>query len=209
MNKSINKIDLIKTCETGDILLYNSTNFFARAIELVTFSKFSHVSIILRDPTYIHPDLKGLYVLESGSENIKDVVSNKNVIGVQVIPLEHVLNQYESANFGYLYYRKLNCERNDFFYTRLKTLIMKTDGSPYNINPFDWIKAMFQINIGNNYKENTFWCSSLVSYIYINLDLLSIFLPWTIIPPKKFSYYENESLSFCNCNVEPEQFIKF
>lgn len=209
-NNSITKQKLIETCNTGDILLYNSNTIVGRAIELLSFSKFSHVSIILRDPTYINPDLKGLYVLESGSEKINDVISGKKVIGVQVIPLEYVLEQYENGNFGYLYYRKLDCVRNEEFDEKVKNIVMKTDGKFYDINPIDWIKAEFQIELGNEQKENTFWCSALVTYVYINLGFLDKTLPWTIIAPRRFSYYENERLTYLDsCNVEPEVYVKF
>ena len=82
---SISRDEFLESCQTGDILLYNSSTLVGRAIEWLSYSKFSHISIILRDPVYINPELKGLYVIESGSEGIKDVISGKKVIGVQVI----------------------------------------------------------------------------------------------------------------------------
>lgn len=206
---SVIKEDFLKSCQTGDILLYNSNTLMGRAIELFSYSKFSHISIILRDPTFINPDLKGLYVIESGSEGIKDVLSGKKVIGVQVIPLDYVLSQYENGRFGYLYYRKLNCIRNDEFDTNIKEVVINTDTKSYDINPIDWIKAEFDIEIGDEQKENTFWCSALVSYIYVKLGFLEKTLPWTIIAPRRFSYYEDERLTFKNCELEPEQFIEF
>ena len=34
------------------------------------------------------------------------------------------------------------------------------------------------------------------------------YVPWTIVSPKEFSYYEdNNSLNFINCTVEPEKYI--
>jgi len=74
----------------------------------------------------------------------------------------------------------------------------------------DWIKAEFQIELGDEQKENTFWCSALVTYVYINLGFLDKTLPWTIIAPRRFSYYENERLTYLDgCNVEPEVYVKF
>ena len=208
-NISISKDELLDKCQTGDILLYNSNTFIGRTIEYCSNSKFSHISIILRDPTFINPELKGLYVIESGSEKIKDVISNKKVIGVQVIPLEYVLSQYENATFGYLYYRKLNCDRTNGFEEKLKNIILKTDGKPYDLNPLDWIKATFDIEVGDLHRDNTFWCSALASYIYINLGFLEKKLPWTIIAPRRFSHFENERLTFINCVVDPERFVTF
>ena len=206
---SISRDEFLESCQTGDILLYNSNTLVGRTIEWLSYSKFSHISIILRDPTYINPELKGLYVIESGSEGIKDVISGKKVIGVQVIPLEYVLSEYQNANFGYLYYRKLDCERSDDFESKMKEVVMNTDGKFYDINPLDWIKAKFDIEIGDEQKENTFWCSALASYIYVKLGFLDKTLPWTIIAPRRFSFYEDERLTFTNCVLKPEQFIKF
>jgi len=208
MTTSITREELIQNCQTGDILLYNSNTIMGRVIEIMSRSRYSHVAIILRDPTYIREDLKGLYILESGAENIADVVSKKKVIGVQVIPLAYVLDQYENGN-GYLYYRKLECSRNDDFVNTMKQIVNKTDGEPYDLNPMDWVKAEFQIQIGDEQKENTFWCSALVSYVYTQLGFLDKKLPWTIIAPRRFSYYENERLSYLNCVVEPEKWIQF
>ena len=57
---NISRKNLVDNCNTGDILLYNSKYLIGRAIEYFTQSKFSHISIVLKDPTYIDPQLKGL-----------------------------------------------------------------------------------------------------------------------------------------------------
>ena len=38
-----------------------------------------------------------------------------------------------------------------------------------NLNLIDWIKGYYKLNIGNTQKENTYWCSALVSYVYVEL----------------------------------------
>ena len=124
---NISRKSLVENCQTGDILLYNSKYPISRIIEYFTNSKFSHISVILRDPTYIDPNLKGLYVIESGSEKIKDVLSGKKVIGVQVIPLEYVLDQYDGGYIGNLYYRKLECESDATFLENLAQIVKTTD----------------------------------------------------------------------------------
>ena len=206
---TISRKHLIENCQTGDILLYNSKYTIGRLIEYFTNSKFSHVSIILRDPIHIDPSLKGLYVIESGSEKIKDSLSGKKVIGVQVIPLNYVLDQYDGGYIGNLYYRKLECVRDDNFNRNIINVVKSSDTKPYDLNPLDWIKAAFDLEIGDCQKDNTFWCSALVSYIYIKLGFLPEKLPWTIIAPKKFSFYEKDSLTFQNCNVDKEKLIVY
>ena len=91
--------------QTGDILVYHATRFwYSRFVEYFTDSKYCHVSMILKDPTYIHPDLKGIYILESGMEEFPDSEDGKYKLGVQIVPLKKVLEKYD----GQIYYRKLN-----------------------------------------------------------------------------------------------------
>ena len=201
---NITKKDLFETCQTGDILLYNSQSILARTIEYFSGSKYSHVSIILRDPTYIDPKLKGLYILESGIENIPDSWTGKKILGVQIIPLENALDYYKNSWVGGVYYRKLNTNRNDIFINNLTNVIKKTEGVKYDLYILDWFRALFDVEIGNRQLTNRFWCSALVAYVYVQLGLLDKSLEWSMIAPRQFSYYENKRLSYNNCNLEPE-----
>jgi len=205
--ETISKKHLLETCQTGDILLYNSKTIFGRIIEYVTYSKFSHVAIIVRDPIYIDPSLKGLFIVESGEENIHDVISKEKVCGVQLIPLEYVLDTYEKGYIGNLYYRKLNCDRNKLFHQKVDELIKKKDNFPYDLCISDWFCAKFNIKIGKSQYTDRFWCSALVAYIYVELSFLDKELPWSMIAPRQFSYYENLKLSFKNCTLDPEKQI--
>ena len=136
-------------------------------------------------------------------------MSCKKVLGVQVIPLEHVLKQYENAKCGYLYYRKLLCKRTSEFTYKMEKLIKKTDTTCYDLDPIDWVKAKFDIELGDEQKDNKFWCSALVSYIYVKLGLLPETLLWTIVSPKQCSFYDVERLCFSDCMMNPEQFITY
>ena len=205
--KSINLEEFIKTCQTGDILLYNSKYWYSRLIEWGSESQFSHISIILRDPTYINKDLKGLYILESSYEDINDSNTGKKVWGVQIIPLQHVIDEYQVSYVGNLYHRKLDTEKGPEFISKLKECINYTEGDSYDMNLMDWFKAEFGINIGDTRKDNTFWCSALVGYVYCQLGLIDKDICWTILPPRKFSHFENDSLSYSNCVLHPEQLI--
>ena len=69
----------------GDIILFDGKKYIiSRIIEYILGSKWSHVGIILKDPTFIHPDLKGYYLLESGSESFKDCDEDIKKFGVQI-----------------------------------------------------------------------------------------------------------------------------
>lgn len=202
------KLDtFLETCQTGDILLYNSNYWYSRLIEWGSGSKFSHISIILRDPTFINEKLTGLYILESSYEDIPDSNTGEKVWGVQIIPLDHVLEEYKKSYVGNLYYRRLETEKGEDFYTKLKDCIKHTEGDKYDLNPLDWFKAEFQINIGNTRKENTFWCSALVGYVYCHMGFIDKDISWSILPPRKFSHYENDRLTYSNCSLHPERLI--
>tara|TARA_B110000211_G_C14074149_1_gene551251 strand:+ start:180 stop:809 length:630 start_codon:yes stop_codon:yes gene_type:complete len=204
---SITKEELLQTCETGDILLYNSQTIMGRIIEYCTGSRYSHVSMILRDPTYIDPKLKGLYIIESGMEDIPDSLTGKKKFGVQIIPLEHALAYYKGGVMGGIYYRKTNIGHDTDFNNKLKTIILKTEGVKYDLQVLDWFRALFDVEIGNRQLTSRFWCSALLAYIYVELDLLDKDLEWSMIEPKQFSYYENARLSYKNCEVQPEKQI--
>tara|TARA_B110000211_G_scaffold9963_2_gene10562 strand:+ start:19043 stop:19672 length:630 start_codon:yes stop_codon:yes gene_type:complete len=204
---SITKEELLKTCETGDILLYNSKTIMGRAIEYFTGSLYSHVSMILRDPTYIDPKLKGLYIIESGMENIPDSLTGKKVVGVQIIPLEHALDYYKGSLMGGVYYRKTDIPRDTIFTEKIKAIVMKTEGVKYDLKVLDWFRALFDVEIGNRQLTNRFWCSALLAYIYVELGLLDKDLEWSMIEPKQFSFYENKRLSYKNCEVLAEKQI--
>lgn len=208
MTETISYKKILENCETGDILLYNTRFWYSRIIEYVSGSKYSHISIILKNPIYLNPNLKGIYVLESAlEEDINDINLDKKIDGVQIIPISHVFDQYKNSNIGNLYYRKLNTNRDNLFIDNLKNTINKIEGDKYDVNILDWIKAALNIQLGNLYRDNTFWCSAMVTYVYIQLNLLDKNIPWTIISPKKYSFYEKDSIQLINSSLDPELYI--
>ena len=72
-------IDLDKL-KTGDLLLFsahlsfNPLNIFSLLIEFFTKRPYSHIGMILRDPTWIKPDLKGLFY---GNLLLKELLIHK------------------------------------------------------------------------------------------------------------------------------------
>lgn len=206
---SISLDDFKKNCQTGDLLLYSTSLWYSKIIEYMTGSKFSHIAIILKDPIYIDPSLKGIYILESGFENKPDPINNDKKCGVQIAPIDDIINSYKNSWMGSLYYRKLDYSRPTNFNNNIKNICADIYGKPYDFNIIDWIKAEFNIKFGNEKKTNTFWCSALVAYVYKQLGLIKDDISWTIISPKEFSFYEdNKSIKFYDCILEPEKYIK-
>ena len=82
--------------QTGDILLFTGhkkgwLKYFSYMIEYATHSNFSHVAMVLRDPTYIDPNLKGIYLWESGWEGEPDAEDDKVKLGVKITPLQEII----------------------------------------------------------------------------------------------------------------------
>ena len=207
--------DFLSTCQTGDIILFSSNYWYSKLIERFSSSKFSHIGVILKDPTYINDQLKGLYVWESGAESKPDPEDNSKKIGVQITPLNDILEPYKGIFTGSVYYRKLNCIRNKEFVNKLIDIHHIVHGKPYDTNILDWIKGQVNIDhkcddkdLGDDHKTNEFWCSALTGFIYSKLGFINDNIPWTIVAPKQFSYYEKECLTFINCIVDPEKYIE-
>lgn len=202
-----NKIPFEDEFETGDIILFSDRYIFPSAlIKLFTESKYTHVGIILRDPTFTEKKLEGLYIFEStGLDNIKDVEDSKFKFGVQIRPFHEIYNSHP----GEIYWRKLNIERNTEFYDKFITIHSDLHNKPYDTDPSDWFRAWLDID-NNKKRKDTFFCSAMVSYIYEQLGLLDESINWSIIRPKDLGTEDTKNcrLSFINCKVDNEKLIK-
>ncbi len=186
----------INDLQTGDLILFNGNYFLSRFIELITGSIYSHTAIIVKNPNFLGEKYQGTYILESGYEDKKDVENNRIKFGVQLTNFEELLKNYN----GKIYVRKLNCQRNQDFEQKVIDFHSDVHNLPYDLNPIDWFKAKFNIDIGNIQKKNTFWCSALVSYFYVKLGFLTKDIPWTLIKPQDLSSSSNK-LKFINCTL--------
>ena len=194
----------LDTCETGDLLLYSDKKaWYSRAIEFFTGSKFSHVSMILKSPTFLDPSLNGIYILESGHENVPAIDTGKITFGVQISSISVVKTTMKNPK-NQIYFRKLYVKRDENFFKCIKSGYEIAKNKSYDFNPWDWIKAEFNLHIGNEHKLDTFWCSALIAFMYVKMNLLNVTIPWTIIEPKFFSYYENKKQIYNNCDLFAE-----
>ena len=114
----------MENLKTGDLLLFNDQTTgafgtFTKMIKWGTHSNYSHTAVILRDPSFIHPSLKGLYVWESGEEDKPDPQDGKKKIGVQISPIDEVFSPYKRTG-GHVYYRKVESQENLFTDEKLK-----------------------------------------------------------------------------------------
>ena len=121
-----------------------------------THSNYSHSAVILRDPSFIHPSLKGFYVWESGEEDNPDPQDGKKKIGVQISPIDEVFSPYKRTG-GHVYYRKVESQENLFTDEKLKEVHKIVYDKPYDILPGDWVEAFTQKD-PNPQKTNRFSC---------------------------------------------------
>ena len=174
---------------TGDILLFDyegggSMGIFSWLIKKATKSNITHVGMVLKDPVFINPSLKGYYVWESGWEGTPDPQDGKVKFGVQITPFEEIFQNYKKKN-GKIYVRRVTCPINLFTTEKLLQIHEIVYDKIYDIIPTDWIEAAFRRD-DNPQKTSRFWCSALVGYIYTQCGCLHPGTDWSIIRPSDF-----------------------
>tara|TARA_B100000401_G_C52805462_1_gene720886 strand:- start:615 stop:1229 length:615 start_codon:yes stop_codon:yes gene_type:complete len=194
--------------KTGDILLFDYNEkgilgIFNKAIKYFTNSDYSHVAVVLKDPEFIHPSLKGYYIWESSYEGTPDPQDGKIKLGVQVTPLDEVLNNCKETNSS-VFLRRVNCPSYTFNYTNLKEVHDVVYDKPYDIVPMDWINALSRKDTEPQ-KTDRFWCSALVGYIYTRCNLLVQNTDWSMLRPSDFSDNSDSILHWMNpCFLDKE-----
>lgn len=201
-------VPIMDDYETGDILLFSDRSFIpSRLIEYFTDSKYSHVGIILKNPTCIDTDLnKGLYLMESTQfTDIVDSEDKKLKSGTQIRKLEDVYAEYNGA----IFWRKLNTLRDEKFYQILTDAHSVVHNKPYDMNPKDWIESLLNIKFGDVQVTSRFFCSALVTYFYDRWGFVDKSTPWTIIRPKDLGT-ENVLTNRIKliCDIDKEVVIK-
>ena len=193
----IYKMDKLKT---GDLLLFNwhatgTFGAFTKMIKWGTHSNYTHSAIVLRDPTFIHPHLKGLYVWESSWEGEPDPQDGEIKLGVQITPINEILNAYKRTG-NHCYLRSIECDPSHFSDENLSKVHEVVYKKPYDICPVDWVEGFLQKDL-NPQKTSRFWCSALVGYIYTKCGILKPDTDWSIMTPNDFSL-DGEKLRYDN-----------
>ena len=183
--------------KTGDLILFNYEaggcfGCFTKCIKCGTHSNYSHIGMILRDPTYIKPNLKGLFLWESSWEGHPDPQDGKTKLGVQITPLEEVLKEYDGK--GHAFVRQVVCDDELFNHAKIKEIHDVVYDKPYDLVIKDWAEALFKKD-EDPQKTDRFWCSALVGYIYTQVGILEKDTDWSILVPNDFSM-DGEDLIF-------------
>ena len=194
-------IDNTYKLKTGDILLFDNKGggvmgMFSSLIKKITKSDISHVAMVLKDPDFLDPPLKGFYVWESNYEGKPDPQDGIIKFGVQITPLEEILDYYRK-NKSKVYARKIICYPSLFSKNNLEDIHNVVYDKVYDIKISDWIEAIEKKD-KKPQKTDRFWCSALVGYIYTKCGLLSPNTDWSILRPSDFTTKYNNSLNFLN-----------
>ena len=198
--------EFINTCETGDLLLYSGKAWYSWMIEYISDSPYSHISMILKDPIFMNKILPGIYIIEAKHQRTLDSIREKPIFGTRIIPFIVAYKDYVSDG-GNIYYRKLCCIRDDVFMERLSSTITTLFESSYDINPYDWLRTEFGILYGNYHRDDTFWCSVLITYIYVRLGFLPGCIEWSLMKPSRFGGLAKDTLKFIESSVELDKLI--
>jgi len=200
--------------QTGDLLLFSSKDnctscsnclfsYFRDTIKYCTNSKYTHSAIIIerKHAIMLNPILskENYYVLQSSYELFPDAENNELKFGVEIVSLEQLFNTYD----GKIFWRHIDCPRNNLFIDRLIDAHSVVHNRAYDINLYDWIRAAFNIEVGPTHRLNEFWCSALVAYIYTKLEFFQYNTNWTLISPKMLSD-QSTYPKFRNCTIYDE-----
>lgn len=196
-------IDILRT---GDIVLYNAKSsnscwrLFENIIKCGTHSNYTHVAMIVRDPSFTNPPLKGVYVWESSFTGKPDPQDGKIKVGVQLTRFEDATIPEDQMVFT----RHLQFRDNPFTVQKLKEIHEVVYNKPYDIFPKDWIEALVQTD-SRPQKTDRFWCSALIGYVYTTAGILDPKTDWSILRPSDFSL-GGESLKYISdAKLEPIQ----
>ena len=187
------------TLKTGDLILFcgNISGFmgyFSTFIKCATHSNYSHIGMILKDPSFVHPSLKGTYVWESGWEDFdRDAQDDKIKLGVQITPLAEIIKNFQKS---IVIIRKINCDPSLFSDEALEKIHKVVYDKIYDCYPPDILQAIHRKD-KHPQKINRFWCSALVGYIYTQCQILNDKTDWSILRPSDF-LNDNHILQFIN-----------
>ena len=171
---------------TGDIILAHSDREDGvedKVIETFTHSEYVHAAIVIKDPWWTSPPLKGLYVLQAnqGPVPYKDVVTQSQC-GV-------TLNNYDEFMCGrhwvdcrklYVSGKRVDINNSEMLKHLFVDAVKNSHGKPYDFNKRKWcwvgLDSFFRCNCCLKCcvprQTDKFWCSALVSYIYVKCGLL-------------------------------------
>ncbi len=167
--------------DTGDIVLYSGKGHVSSIIKLGTFSRWSHVGMVLRLREYDF-----ITIWESTTlSKLKDLVSGQPRKGVQLVPLSDRVRTYDGA----IAVRRLTrVRRGPKMRKELMELRSELRGKPYEESRVELLRSAYDGPFGANEEDlSSIFCSELVAEAYQRLGLLSHGKPSNEYTPADFS----------------------
>ena len=211
-----------KDLETGDILLYQTYSLKANILEWIEPCRYSHVSLILKKPTWLNKNLtEEYYIIESIIDEKKGAISNSNLNAIKVLPLRDVFDScnhktnWRKYNAGHLFIRKLHSNYSiEHVQNKIVDAYNKVKHNSYDLHIRDWYNAYNYLHENDTYFGNfkslhnkrDMFCSAFVTYMYIHIGFINHKIPWTIINPCDFNSANKAShLTFKNCYLSDDE----
>jgi len=199
----------IDELETGDLVLFRGSSWLSYLLEYVGQSKYSHVGIIIKNPSFMNECLEdGIYLLDASYSYHPEVENNETRYGVQLHKLKDIIPLYDKHS---IYIRKVNTDRNKAFEQQMKSIHDEVHAKPYDLNIMDWIVAKLNMihpfPLFSIWKQTKrFWCSSLVAYIYYKLGWITE-VNWSLVAPKEFSSIESSGHFLFTVIISDEELL--
>tara|TARA_B110001469_G_C9629503_1_gene314700 strand:+ start:171 stop:782 length:612 start_codon:yes stop_codon:yes gene_type:complete len=191
----------------GDLVFVNNKstsmlfNLFLNMIRWGTHSDYTHVAIIVQNPTFGEKPLQGTYVWQSTYEGKPDPQDNKIKLGVQLTELDDFLDHYKNVSVFVRRFSDISLFTDD----KLREAHMIAYDKLYDIYPKDWIEAFVQKD-PNPQKTERFWCSAFVGFVLTKIGILQSDTDWSIMRPCDFAL-DGEDLRYAgDTKLEPVEY---
>lgn len=189
--------------ETGDILLMKCNEGFSLFVRQIINSNWSHVAIAVWLKTNESYDFvdnnielyentndnsnKDLFLFESSEGSSYDILTREIRFGCRLIRLRDVIKYYDQIAV-----RKVNLNRNKFYYDNLTKFIKSYKGVSYETSIVQFISNGLNLSISK--PDGDLVCSDLVArylkYFKLIPDWYSIDFPTYSYAPNDFSAIE-------------------
>jgi hypothetical protein len=190
----------------GDLVLVNNKstgifNAFLNMIRWGTHSDYTHVAIIIDNPTFAEKSLKGTYVWQSTYEGIPDPQDDKIKLGVQLTGVDDFVDHYKNATCFVRRFSDVALFTDD----NLKEAHDVAYDKPYDLYPKDWIEALVQKD-SQPQKIDRFWCSAFVGFVLTKIGILHSDSDWSIMRPCDFAL-DGENIKYAgDTKLEPVEY---
>lgn len=167
---------------TGDIVLFSGKGPISSLIKLTSFSKWSHVGIVIKSDEW-----DTLLLWESTTlSKTKDFIDGKLKSGVQIVALSDRIAQFDGEVCAR---RLITGNIDDYMKQQLAKLRKQLKNKPYEKDKIELVKSV--LDLGILFKENvedlsSVFCSELVAEALKVMGILKDNHPSNEYVPKDF-----------------------